>query len=69
MDSLAGGMVRWRHGRVIKLLATDTFEELDGAWNECCTILNTASHGYDTDRPLLEWSGDAIDRVANAAGL
>lgn len=68
-DTLSGGAVRWRHGRVCKLLPDDSFRSLDAAWNAETSVQDAALAGYDSDRPLQEWTGNQLASLANACGL
>jgi len=68
MDDLCGGSYRWRHGTVVSLLPGDTLESLRaGKWNEFCTLYDAVTDGYDPDRPILNWPGYMIARVAELA--
>lgn len=63
-DEVNGECYRWRHGLAIKLKSNDAFDKLDGAWNDTTTVLQAVLNGYDTERPILEWDGNLIARVA-----
>lgn len=72
VGSLRGGAVRWEHGFVAKLKADDTFAALDAEDQRyVCpqALLSVIEAGQDDERPILEWDGHAVDRVAKAAGL
>ena len=62
MDTLRGGAVRWEHGIVVLLRADDTFATIDPTWDY-------VRHGYDDDRPIQMWGGQAIASLAKACGL
>jgi hypothetical protein len=68
-QSPAGGAYRWRHGIVCKLQAGDTLESLKAEHNDNYTIRDAMRGGYRDDRPALEWTGDAVQRVAESVGL
>lgn len=68
-DSMQGGAVRFEHGVVIKLRNDDDFASLDADWNESTSVIDAAMHGYDDSRPVLEWSGFMVKRLAEACGL
>jgi len=68
IDTLRGGAVRWDHGMVIQLQATDTLESLRcTAWNDELTLLDAVLHGCDDSRPILE-DRSALN-MAKSAGL
>lgn len=68
MDKPQGGVYRWEHGLVFRLQPEDTLESLHtGAWNEGTTLYQAVVHGYDDSRPLLDWNGHAIRKLAEAA--
>lgn len=68
--SLQGGGVRWRHGLILKLQPGDTIGSLEALpWNDEMATLVAARHGYDPDRPLMEWNGHVVAAIAKAAGL
>lgn len=70
MDTLAGGAIRWRHGIACRLRPGDTLNSLRGeAWNDIVSRMEAMEHGYDDERPVLDWSGSAIESVARKAGL
>ena len=78
MDSIAGGCMRWIHGRVVQLLAADTFESLDDPGPELAgfddyvgpeTDLEFALAGVDPQRPILCWKGRVIANFAKSVGL
>lgn len=64
-----GGCVRFEHGGVYQLLEEDTFDVLDGNWNEFTSVLSAVLCGYDTQRPSLGWDGRFISSFAKQAGL
>ncbi|MFA5633414.1 MAG: hypothetical protein WC997_18140 [Porticoccaceae bacterium] len=69
-DTLAGGTVRWTHGMAVKLEDDDTFDALDSTeWSVGTTLMQAVKGGYDDARPILDWDGLTIARVAAAAGL
>ena len=63
-----GMCVRWRHGVVVKLKPDDTFEILDGDWNEWLSILGAVLDGRDDERPIQLWDGPAIAGFMNKLG-
>jgi hypothetical protein len=68
MDELMGGQYRWQHGIAVKLLPTDTLASIrvdDGA--VLLSNFDRMVHGYDTERPLLDWSGSKIGKIAEEA--
>lgn len=69
VDWMDGGATRWRHGVCARLLPSDTFESLNGEWNSTSTVLDAVLAGADDSRPLLEWNGIMIDRMARSVGL
>ena len=69
MDDIKGGAVRFEHGLVVKLHNDDTFAALDGDWNEATSIMSAVTHGYDESRPVLEWPGFMVAKLAKACGL
>lgn len=69
MDSLRGGAVRFEHGIVCKLHDDDTFAALDAAWNDVTTIMAAVTTGYDDSRPVLEWDGMMVAKLAEGCGL
>lgn len=60
IDSLAGGMPRWRHGVACRLRPDDTLATI---------VLGDVVRGYDKDRPVLDWDGIVVRRIAEAVGL
>lgn len=69
-QTMRGGAVRWEHGTVIRLHPTDTLASLrSGAWSEMASLWDAVCHGYDDSRPMLEWTGSMIARVAARAGI
>lgn len=69
LDTMYGGLYRWRHGIAVQLLPDDTIESLSAPHNEIETIIGAACEGYRDDRPLLEWDGQCIANVAESCGL
>jgi len=69
MDSLDGGMYRWRHGLAVQLLPDDTMEALSAPHNDIETILSAACAGYRQERPLMEWDSYAVATIAEACGI
>lgn len=68
-DSLRGGSVRFEHGMVCKLHDDDTFDSLDADWNDYTTVKSAIQAGYDGSRPVLDWGGHVIARLAKSCGL
>ena len=67
---LEGQQYRWRHGTVIKLMPEDTFDSLEaGNWNECTGLYQAVTQGHDDTRPMLEWSGYAIENFVKNAKM
>lgn len=65
MDSIDGGMYLWRHGLAIKLQPGDTLEKLENMdWNTETSYLDAVLHGIDNERPILNWPGYLIEKVA-----
>ncbi|MFQ5589572.1 MAG: hypothetical protein ACE5HE_00275 [Phycisphaerae bacterium] len=70
MGTLRGGSCRWEHGIAVQLQDGDTFAFLEeGEWNEDTTLMQAVLAGHDNDRPVLDWTGDRIAKVARSAGL
>lgn len=70
IDQPIGGAVRWLHGIAVKVLDTDTLESLNnGRWNNETDLLDAVTHGYDKTRPVFEWSGAIIDKIATGLNL
>ena len=67
MDTMAGGAIRWRHGLIIKIKAGETFSTFEKEWNESATLRDAMLRGYDDERPILDWSGTIIEKIANLA--
>jgi len=67
MDTMSGGYVRWRHGLIIRIKQGETFSTFEKMWNEGTTHRSAMLNGYDDERPVLEWSGHTIEKIANAA--
>jgi hypothetical protein len=68
MDSLEGGQNRWRHGAAVQILPTDTLDSLaEDSGEYHVTSYERMMHGYDEQRPVLDWDGSVIDRVARLA--
>jgi len=68
-EDINGGCVRWEHGIVCRLRPDDTLDTLDGDYNGHVTIMEAMTHGYDDDRPVMDWPGRAIAAIAQVAGL
>lgn len=67
VDTLEGGMVRWKHGLVIQLQPGDTLKDLKSeAWNEYTTLWAAVMHGYDESRPVLKIRPD---NLAKSVGI
>lgn len=63
-----GGAYRWEHGVACRLRPGDTLESLHaGAWNEGTTLYQAVVAGYDDTRPVLDWTGHMVRKVADAA--
>ncbi len=70
IDTVAGGAVRWRHGKAVQLQAGDTIESLENEmWNDSMTQLDAVQAGCDPERPLLIWDGRAVAMAAGSVGL
>jgi len=70
IDTVAGGAVRWRHGKAAQLKAGDTLAALASeVWNDSMTQLDAVQAGCDPARPLLSWDGQAVAMVAKSVGL
>ena len=68
-NTAEGGCYRWRHGLAIQVMPTDTLTSLhtdSGEWDNTHSR-NAIVGGYDTRRPLIEWDGAEIERVATTA--
>ena len=64
MDSVEGGMYRWKHGSAYKITEADTLESIFSKHTE------SEFSDYDYIRQnALEWSGHIIAKVAQSAGL
>lgn len=63
-DEVNGECYRWRHGLALQLKPDDTFESLDEPWNDCTSTIQAVLAGHDTERPVLEWDGNLISRIA-----
>ena len=67
-NSMSGGAYRWRHGLAVKLHPEDTLEILNETeWNESTSLYSAVIHGYDNTRPILDWPGYIISKVAEHA--
>lgn len=64
-DAMGAGCVRWIHGIAIRVQPDDTLESLHEDSDRWMTIRS----GYDSMRPVLDWSGHMVAAVARAAGL
>ena len=68
MNSLDGGMCRWRHGIAIHVFPTDTLESLRADSDDYYVAPYTRMiQGYDDQRPLLDWDGAVVESVALSA--
>jgi len=68
IDTPAGGAVRWRHGMAVKLLPSDTIESLQSTpWNDYASTYDAVLAGHDKNRPVLDWTGDMVERLAKFA--
>jgi predicted DNA-binding protein len=68
-ESLNGGTYRWRHGIAVQLRPDDTSATLDAPWNEHASVLDAMLRGMDHGRPVIDWTGAVIEKVARSAGL
>lgn len=67
-DELRGGMYRWSSGIAVKLQPDDTIKSLrDGEWNDFTSLYQAVTTGHDDSRPVMDWDGWAIDKIAKAA--
>ena len=67
---IRGGAYRWDEGSVIRLRDGDSFSLLDnGAWNDDVVLYEPVVNGYDDSRPILEWEGYMIAKLAASVGL
>lgn len=64
-DAHGAGCVRWGHGKAISLQPTDDLDTLRADPEAWMALL----HGYDSSRPVLEWTGHMVASVAKSAGL
>ena len=62
-----GETYRWRHGVVATLRADDTFDALDRKWNDYMPTLSAVLEGADDSRPVLAWSGRAVEALATSS--
>jgi len=62
-----GETYRWRHGVVAELRSDDTFESMDRPWNDYMPTLSAVLEGADDSRPVLAWSGRAVEALATSA--
>jgi hypothetical protein len=62
MNSVEGGMYRWKHGSAYKIEEADTLESIFSKHTE------SEFSDYDSMIPL-EWSGNIIAKVTQSAGL
>ena len=68
--NVEGETYRWRHGVCCQLLPGDTIDRLRAAdWNETTSLLEAVTSGYDSTRPVLEWNGKVIERLAAKLGI
>lgn len=63
--SLNGGMVRWRHGMVVKMRADDELRNFQGRSDDLWSL----ERGEYRDRPILDWTGAAIESLAKSLGI
>jgi hypothetical protein len=68
-NGMQGGAVRFQHGMVVKLCTSDTFADLDKDWNEFTSVFDAVVNGYDTARPIKDWDGKMITKLAESLGL
>ena len=62
---ITGGAGRWKHGCAYKLRDGDTLNSLHhGECNDIPSNWEILIAGYDDSRPALNWSGHAIDALA-----
>ena len=65
MGDIRGGTYRWTHGEAVQLLPTDTLLSLSGDSDiDGTSIMDLALRGYDDTRPILGWTGAAINSYA-----
>lgn len=70
MDSVEGGAVRWRHGMAVKIHDDDTLDGLGSErWNAETTLYQAVVNGHDNSRPVMEWDGFVVERIASTVGL
>lgn len=68
MSSLEGGQNRWRHGVAVQILPADTLDSLsEDSGDYYVGSYTRMMNGYDKQRPILDWDGWVIDRVATSA--
>ncbi len=69
-DDIAGGAVRWQHGRAYKLRDGDTLRGLHhGDYNSVTSNWRAVIDGYDDSRPALNWPGYVIAAIAKKVAL
>lgn len=69
-STLRGGAVRFEHGFINNILITDTLDIIiNGDWNDFTGLLDAVSMGYDKSRPLLNWDGFVISKIAESLKL
>lgn len=67
IDTLDGGTYRWKHGIAIQLKPGDTLESLDDTeWNDYYSTYQVVAQGQDDSRPVLQWDGFAIEKLARS---
>jgi hypothetical protein len=69
IDTLDGGAVRWKHGLVVQLKPDDTFSVIDSQLADCSYLHDWVIDGYGESRPILNWSGYAIENLAKSLDL
>ena len=70
-NELQGQAYRWRHGMAVALHADDSFAGIDKIDDRKVlpdTFLGLAMLGDDQSRPILNWSGRQIEKLAQEAG-
>ena len=69
-DKIAGGAVRWQHGRAYKLRDGDTLRGLHhGDYNSVTSKWRAVIDGHDDCRTLLDWPGYVIAAIAKKLAL
>lgn len=67
-QGVEGHTYRWRHGTVVRLRTTDTWETLGEDAEVGYTRLDAALEGRDDTRPILAWAPERIESLAGARG-